>query len=83
VALTASTVSGGTEALTIPGQLTIHGLTKAVQVTVQLKVSGSQAQAVGSTTFQMSDFGISPPHIPITTVQPKVTLEFQLELSRS
>jgi polyisoprenoid-binding protein YceI len=83
VALPASAASGGTASLTIPGQLTIHGVTKSVQVTVQLKVSGSQAQAVGSTTFQMSDFGISPPQFSITTVQPKVTLEFQLDLVRA
>jgi polyisoprenoid-binding protein YceI len=83
VALPASAASGGTESLTIPGQLTIHGVTKSVQVTVQLKVSGSQAQAVGSATFQMTDFGVSPPQIPITTVQPKVTLEFQLALVKA
>ena len=83
VALPASAASGGTESLTIPGHLTIHGGTKSVQVTVQLKVSGSQAQAVGSTTFQMTDFGVSPPQIPITTVQPKVTLEFQLSLTKA
>jgi polyisoprenoid-binding protein YceI len=83
VALPAGAASGGTESLTIPGQLTIHGVTRSVQVTVQLKVTGNQAQAAGSTTFQMTDFGVNPPQIPITTVQPKVTLEFQLDLART
>jgi polyisoprenoid-binding protein YceI len=83
VALPASAASGDTASLTIPGQLTIHGVTKSVQVAVQLKVTGSQAQAAGSTTFQMTDFGINPPQIPITTVQPKVTLEFQLDLAKT
>jgi len=83
VDLPASVASGGTATLTIPGRLTIHGVTRPVQVTVQLKVAGSQVQAVGSTSFKMTDFGVSPPQVPVTTVQPQVTLEFQLDLVRA
>ena len=28
-------------------------------------------QAVGSTSFKMTDFGVSPPQVPITTVRPR------------
>ena len=31
----------------------------------------------------MTDFGISPPALPITVVQPTVTIEFQLNLTPS
>jgi polyisoprenoid-binding protein YceI len=81
--LPASIQSGGTETLTIPGQLTIHGVTKPAQVTAQVKLNGSQVQANGSTAFNMTDFGISPPQVPITTVEPGVTLDFQLILNRT
>jgi polyisoprenoid-binding protein YceI len=83
VELPASLTNGGTVSLTVPGQLTIHGVTRSVQVTVNLQVSGSKAQAAGSTSFNMTDFGVSPPQVPITTVQPQVTLEFQLNLVKA
>src|SRR5207302_4155517 len=72
VDLPVSVGSGGPESLTIPGQLTIHGVTRPVQLKVTVHVDGSQARAVGSTSFNMTDFGISPPQVPITTVQPQV-----------
>ena len=75
--------TGQTVTLTIPGELTIHGVTKQVQVGVQLRESGGQVQAAGSTTFAMTDFGVQPPRVPITTVDPQVTLEFQLVLKKS
>jgi hypothetical protein len=31
----------------------------------------------------MTDFGISPPQVPITTVDPAVTLDFQLILTKA
>lgn len=81
--LPAAVQSGQTATMTIPGQLTIHGVTRPAQVSVQVRVSGARAQAAGSTSFAMTDFGISPPRVPITTVDPNVTLEFQLVLARS
>jgi 4-amino-4-deoxy-L-arabinose transferase-like glycosyltransferase/polyisoprenoid-binding protein YceI len=81
--LPAGLESGQTVTLTIPGQLTIHGVTKTVQVSVQARLTGSQVQAAGSTSFAMTDFGISPPQVPITSVDPQVTLEFSLVLTRS
>jgi polyisoprenoid-binding protein YceI len=83
VDLPAGLSSGGSMTLTVPGKLTIHGVTRSVQVTVNLQLSGTRAQAAGSTTFNMTDFGISPPQVPITTVQPQVTLEFQLNLVKA
>lgn len=59
--LPASMRSGGTEQLTVPGQLTIHGVTRPVQAVTQIQTSASQALATGSTTFNMTDFGITPP----------------------
>jgi polyisoprenoid-binding protein YceI len=83
LSLPAGLADGSTVTLSIPGQLTIHGVTRNVTVTAQIRASGTRAEAAGSTTIDMRDFGISPPQVPITTVQPQVTIEFQLELVRS
>jgi polyisoprenoid-binding protein YceI len=82
VALPAAITGGGTTTLTIPGQLTIHGVTRAAQVQVQLQMKGGQVDVAGSTSFAMTDYGVAPPALPITTVNPQVTLEFQLVLAK-
>jgi polyisoprenoid-binding protein YceI len=82
VAVPSDMDSGQTPTVTIPGQLTVHGVTKPVTLSVQLRLSGGQVQAAGSTSFAMTDFGVQPPQVPITVVQPQVTVEFQLVLVR-
>jgi polyisoprenoid-binding protein YceI len=82
-AVPATLESGQTVQLTVPGQLTIHGVTRPEQVTVQARMSGAQVQAAGSTSFAMTDFGFGPPQIPITTVDPHVTMDFQLVLTKA
>ena len=57
-------------------------MTKDVTATLQLRVSGSTAQIAGSIATNMTDYGISPPSVGFTTVQPAVTVEFQLDLSK-
>ena len=69
--------------LQVPGQLTIHGVTKDVVASVQARTMASGVEVVGSIPARMTDFNVSPPQVPITTVQPDVTIEFQLELTRS
>jgi polyisoprenoid-binding protein YceI len=83
VEVPATIESGQTVTLTIPGQLTVHGVTRPVSLIAQLRRSGGQVQAAGSTSFAMTDFGVQPPQVPITVVQPQVTAEFQLVLVRS
>jgi polyisoprenoid-binding protein YceI len=82
-AVPAGLQGGQTVTLTVPGQLTIHGVTRPEQVTVQARLAGGQVQAAGSTSFAMTDFGFGPPQIPITTVDPHVTLDFQLVLAKA
>ena len=66
----------------VPGQLTIHGVTKDVTASLQLRVSGTTAQIAGTIATNMTDFGISPPNIGFTTVQPAVTIEVSLNLAQ-
>lgn len=83
VNIPAGAESGQSVTMSVPGQLTIHGATKTVTATVQLKVSGSAAQAAGSIAINMGDYGVSPPRAPFTTVQTAVTIEFQVNLTKT
>ena len=83
VALPAGVENGEAVTVSVPGQLTIHGVTKAVTATLQLRVSGTTAQIAGTISTNMTDFGINPPTIGFTTVQPATTIEFQLNLTGS
>jgi len=82
VTLPAGAETGQAVTVSVPGKLTIHGVTKDVTATLQLRVSGSTAQIAGSIATNMTDYGISPPSVGFTTVQPAVTVEFQLDLSK-
>ena len=82
VTLPAGAETGQAVTVSVPGKLTIHGVTKDVTATLQLRVSGSTAQIAGSIATNMTDYGINPPSVGFTTVQPAVTVEFQLDLSK-
>ena len=81
VTLPAGAETGQTVTVSVPGKLTVHGVTKDVTATLQLSVSGSTAQIAGSIPTNMTDYGISPPNVGFTTVQQEVTIEFQLNLA--
>ena len=80
VTLPSGVETGQAVTVSVPGQLTIHGVTKDVTASLQLRVSGTTAQVAGSIATNMTDFGVSPPTIGFTTVQPAATIEFQLKL---
>jgi polyisoprenoid-binding protein YceI len=82
VTLPAGAESGQTVTVSVPGELTIHGLTKNVMAMMQLRVTGGTAQIAGSIATNMTDFGISPPSVGFTTVQSAVTIEFQVNLTQ-
>src|SRR3989440_3651330 len=73
--------TGQTMTVSVPGKLTVHGVTKDVTATLQLRVSRSTAHIACSLPTNMTDYGISPPNVGFTTVQPEVTIEFQLNLA--
>jgi polyisoprenoid-binding protein YceI len=75
--------SGQTVTVQVPGQLTVHGMTKDVVANVQAHATTAGVEVVGSIATNMTDFGVPPPQVPITTVQPATTIEFQLELVKS
>lgn len=83
VAIPSAAASGQTVSVQVSGNLTIHGVTKPVTATVQLRVAGGVPQIVATIQTNMTDFGVSPPSIGFTTVQPAVTIEAQIAFARA
>ncbi len=85
---TASSVSvtGGTSGpvdVSLPGKLTIHGVTKDVTATAKAQLSGGKVEVAGSLSILMTDYGVTPPSVPFTTVDPQVTIEFDVFLTKT
>ncbi|MDQ4149321.1 MAG: YceI family protein [Actinomycetota bacterium] len=77
-------LGGSTVRLELPGELTLHGVTRPVTIPVEARFSGGRAHVVGSMMIAMSDFDITPPNVAnIVTVEPEGTLEFNLMLTKS
>jgi polyisoprenoid-binding protein YceI len=82
VAVSAAALSGAAADVTLVGDLTIHGVTKRVEILAQAQLAGDRIEVAGSLTFPFADFAIEPPNIGgFVTVQPDATLEFLLILA--
>jgi polyisoprenoid-binding protein YceI len=81
VALPADATSGTPFDVTLHGDLTLHGITKTVDIPAKAQLNGSQIQVVGSLSFPFSDYQINAPNIGgFVAVQDQGTLEFQVNL---
>jgi polyisoprenoid-binding protein YceI len=69
--------------VSLPGKLTIRGVTKDVTVIGKAQVTGDKIEIAGSVSTDMSAFGISPPQVPFTTVDSTVVIEFAIFLTRT
>jgi polyisoprenoid-binding protein YceI len=84
VALPASAGTGRVIRASVTGVFDIHGTSKLQTLPVELSLSGSTLQAVGSLTFPWSEFGMSAPSIGgFVTVTGTATMEFDLRLQRA
>jgi polyisoprenoid-binding protein YceI len=82
VTIPATTAEGGQQLLTTRGKLTIHGTTKDVDIPMMGQVTGSKIEIVGSIVINMTDYGVQPPSLNFTSVQPKVTIVFHVFFAR-
>jgi polyisoprenoid-binding protein YceI len=83
VELPADAMSGAPFDVTLHGDLTLHGVTKTVDIPAKAQLNGSQIQVVGSLSFPFSDYQINTPNIGgFVTVQDQGTLEFQVNLAK-
>ncbi len=78
-----ATDGSGPVEVSAAGKLTIHGVTRDVTATARAQLNGGKIEIVGSMSIDMTDYGVSPPSVPFTTVDSQVTIEFQLFLARS
>jgi polyisoprenoid-binding protein YceI len=84
VTLTATAVAGHVVHVSATGVFDIHGTSKRETFPVELSLSGSTLQAVGSLTFPWSEFGMTAPSVGgFVNVTEKATMEFDLRLQRA
>jgi polyisoprenoid-binding protein YceI len=76
-------VSGAAVDVSVPGQLTIHGVSKPVTATGKAQLNAGRVEIAGSLPIDMRDYGVQPPQIGFTTVDSMVTIDFDLFLSRA
>lgn len=84
VAIPAEALTGAQVSVTLHGDLTLHGVTKTVDIPATAQLNGSVIQVLGSLDFPFSDFGISAPNIAgFVSVEDHGTLEFLVNLTKT
>jgi len=77
-------VEGQVADVTATGELTLHGVTKTVQIPLQARLSGGVIEVIGSLQVQFADYGIVPPTSFIAlSVEDHGTMELDLSFTRS
>ena len=84
VDIPASALSGTAANVTLTGDLTLHGVTKSVQIPAQAQMVGDQIQAAGSLGFPLSDYGMTAPNVGgfILSISDQGTLEFLVAFAK-
>ena len=85
VAVPAAALAGTASDVTLVGDLTLHGVTKSVQIPAQAQLSDGRVQVAGTLTFPLSDFGITPPNVGgfILSISDQGTLEFLVSFKKA
>ena len=69
---------------TATGDLTIHGVTKRVQIPVEARVAGDVVTLTGSIDVLFADYGISQPNsFLVLSIADHGTMEFQLQFTKA
>jgi hypothetical protein len=74
---------GATVDVTLLGTFTVHGIARTVRGTSQVRAAGGRVQAAGSIPLDMTEFGVTPPHIAFAQSDAQLTVDFQLLLART
>jgi polyisoprenoid-binding protein YceI len=62
----------------VRGDLTLHGVTRTVDIPVQAQYDGNRIEVVGSLSFPWAMFDMVQPNLSYVTVEADPTMEFQL-----
>jgi polyisoprenoid-binding protein YceI len=76
-------VTSGQVDVTAAGKLTIHGVTKDVTVNGKAQLVGDKVEIAGSTSINMTDYGVSPPQVPFVTVDSATTVELDIFITKA
>ena len=84
VEIPAAALAGTTTDITLSGDLTLHGVTKSVQIPAQARLVDGTIQVLGSLSFPLSDYSITAPNIGgfIVSIADHGTLEFQANFTK-
>lgn len=75
---------GETISVTATGELTLHGVTKAVEVPLQARLSGGVISVTGSIPIAFVDYEIErPTSMLVLSIADEGTMEFQLHFTRA
>jgi polyisoprenoid-binding protein YceI len=80
----ATAIAGTATDLTLVGDLTLHGVTRSVEIPAQAQLTNGQIQVAGSLTFPLADFEITAPNVGgfIISIADEGALEFLVVLVR-
>jgi polyisoprenoid-binding protein YceI len=66
------------------GRLTVHGVTREVDLSVTGRWTGETIQVAGQLPVKMSDFQIEPPRLgPVVSIEDGLTVDFNLVFERA
>jgi polyisoprenoid-binding protein YceI len=68
-------VEGQEASMRLRGSLTIHGVSKDVEWAVKARRSGDTLSGIADLSFNMSEYGITPPRVPVAQAEDGVQLQ--------
>ncbi len=84
VQVPAAALSGTVTSITLTGDLTLHGVTKSVEIPAQAQLVGGTIQVAGSIAFPLSDYAIVAPNVggTILSIADTGALEFLVNFTK-
>ena len=84
VEVPAAAIAGTATDITLTGDLTLHGVTKSVEIPAKVQLVGGTVEVAGSISFPLSDYSIVAPNIGgvIVSIADTGTLEFLVNFTK-
>jgi polyisoprenoid-binding protein YceI len=81
----AAALTGTATDMTLVGDLTLHGVTKSVEIPAQAQLTDGKIQVAGTLTFALADFDITAPNVGgfIISIADEGTLEFLVNFEKA
>jgi len=75
--------SGGQASFQLPGELTVHGVQKAVTLDVSATITKEEVTGTATTEVTLADFGMQTPRVPLVlSIEETIQLEVDFKLVR-